>query len=77
MITGTTPSCGPIPRSRNCEAAGLVKAIGAMKTKTPMLADFARHTDVDVLMLAGRYTLLEQSALDDLLPVCADGVSQS
>ena len=40
--------------------------------QSAMLADFARHTDVDVLMLAGRYTLLEQSALDDLLPVCAD-----
>ena len=38
--------------------------------QTAMLADFARHTDMDVLMLAGRYTLLDQSALDDLLPVC-------
>jgi D-threo-aldose 1-dehydrogenase len=37
-----------------------------------MLADFARHTDVDVLMLAGRYTLLDQSALDDLLPACTE-----
>ena len=29
-----------------------------------------RHCDVDVLMLAGRYTLLEQDSLDDLLPLC-------
>ena len=36
-----------------------------------MLADFVRHTDMDVVMLAGRYTLLEQGALDDLLPLCA------
>ncbi len=35
-----------------------------------MLAAFARHTDMDLLMLAGRYTLLEQSALDDLFPLC-------
>jgi hypothetical protein len=35
-----------------------------------MLTELARSTDVDVLMLAGRYTLLEQAALDDLLPVC-------
>ena len=35
-----------------------------------MLADLVRHTDVDVLMLAGRYTLLEQDSLDDLLPLC-------
>ena len=30
----------------------------------------ARH-DIDVVMLAGRYTLLEQGALDDLLPAAA------
>lgn len=35
-----------------------------------MLAELARNADVDLLMLAGRYTLLEQGALDDLLPVC-------
>ena len=32
--------------------------------------DFVRETDLDVVMLAGRYTLLEQGALDDLLPAC-------
>ena len=41
-----------------------------------MLADLVRLADVDVVMLAGRYTLLEQDALDDLLPACeARGVS--
>jgi len=35
-----------------------------------MLTDFVRLTDMDVFMLAGRYTLLEQSALDELLPTC-------
>jgi D-threo-aldose 1-dehydrogenase len=49
---------------------GVVGAIGAGMNQAPMLADFARNTDMDVLMLAGRYTLLEQDALDDLLPVC-------
>jgi D-threo-aldose 1-dehydrogenase len=29
-----------------------------------------RETDLDVIMLAGRYTLLEQGALDELLPLC-------
>ena len=39
-----------------------------------VLAHFpdARETDVDVLLLAGRYTLLEQGALDDLLPACEE-----
>jgi D-threo-aldose 1-dehydrogenase len=60
------------PALEELRSQGLVKAIGAGMNQSAMLADFARHTDVDVLMLAGRYTLLEQTALDDLLPVCAD-----
>jgi D-threo-aldose 1-dehydrogenase len=51
---------------------GVVKAIGAGMNQATMLADLIRETDVDVVMLAGRYTLLEQSGLDDLLPVCAE-----
>nr|WP_203453409.1 hypothetical protein [Jiangella aurantiaca] len=44
--------------------------------QSAMLAQFVRHTDLDVVILAGRYTLLDQSALDDLLPPAAErGVS--
>jgi D-threo-aldose 1-dehydrogenase len=35
---------------------------------TALLTTLVRETDVEVLMLPGRYTLLEQSALDELLP---------
>jgi D-threo-aldose 1-dehydrogenase len=49
---------------------GVVAAIGAGMNDASMLAELARNTDVDLLMLAGRYTLLEQGALDDLLPIC-------
>jgi D-threo-aldose 1-dehydrogenase len=49
---------------------GVVGAIGAGMNQSRMLADLVRLADVDVVMLAGRYTLLEQEALDDLLPVC-------
>jgi D-threo-aldose 1-dehydrogenase len=38
--------------------------------QSAMLARFARDTDVDCFLLAGRYTLLEQGALDELLPLC-------
>ncbi|MEO3773363.1 aldo/keto reductase [Micromonospora sp. B9E7] len=48
---------------------GVVGAIGAGMNQSAMLARFVRETDVDVLMCAGRYTLLEQGAADDLLPV--------
>jgi D-threo-aldose 1-dehydrogenase len=58
------------PALEELRAQGVVSAIGAGMNQTAMLADFARHTDMDLLMLAGRYTLLEQTALDELLPVC-------
>jgi D-threo-aldose 1-dehydrogenase len=60
------------PALEELRSQGLVKAIGAGMNQSAMLADFARHTDVDVLLVAGRYTLLDQSALDDLLPACVD-----
>ena len=55
---------------------GVVGAIGAGMNQSRMLADLVRLADVDVVLLAGRYTLLEQAALDDLLPACEEhGVS--
>jgi D-threo-aldose 1-dehydrogenase len=55
---------------------GVVKAIGAGMNQTEMLAEFIRNCDVDVVMLAGRFSLLDQSAMDDLLPTAlAHGVA--
>lgn len=55
---------------------GVVKAIGVGMNQWQMLADFVRETDLDVIMLAGRYTLLDQSAAPKLLPLCLErGVS--
>lgn len=51
---------------------GVVGAIGAGMGQSPMLAEFVRQTDVDVVMVAGRLTLLDQSALDDLLPIARE-----
>jgi D-threo-aldose 1-dehydrogenase len=51
---------------------GVVRAIGAGMNQSAMLAEFVRRCDVDVVMLAGRYTLLDQSALDDLLPLAGE-----
>ncbi|MFI5823701.1 aldo/keto reductase [Streptomyces rishiriensis] len=47
---------------------GVMGAIGAGMNQSAMLARFLRETAADVVMLAGRYTLLDQSALDDVLP---------
>lgn len=48
---------------------GVVKAVGAGMKHAAALATLIRCADVDVIMLAGRYTLLEQGALADLLPL--------
>jgi len=58
------------PALDELRADGLVRAIGAGMNQAAMLADLVRSTDVDLVMIAGRYTLFEQSALDDLLPLC-------
>lgn len=51
---------------------GTVGAIGAGMNDASLLARLVRETDMDVVMLAGRYTLLEQDSLDDLLPLCVE-----
>lgn len=56
------------PALAQLRAEGVVKAVGAGMNQSPMLARFVRETDMDVVMVAGRYTLLEHGALDDLLP---------
>jgi len=64
------------PAVAELRAEGVVGAIGAGMGDATLLARLVEETDVDVVMLAGRYTLLDQSALDDLLPACQDrGVS--
>ena len=51
---------------------GTVAAIGAGMNDATLLARLVHATDMDVVMLAGRYTLLEQDSLDDLLPLCVE-----
>jgi D-threo-aldose 1-dehydrogenase len=53
-------------------ADGTVGAIGVGMNQSGMLARFAREADFDCFLVAGRYTLLDQTALDDLLPICAE-----
>jgi D-threo-aldose 1-dehydrogenase len=60
------------PALHELRAQGVVRAIGAGMNQAAMLTRFARETEIDLVLLAGRYTLLEQDALDDLLPACAD-----
>lgn len=49
---------------------GTVGAIGFGMNDADKLAWFTERTDPDVLMVAGRYTILDQAALPELLPLC-------
>jgi D-threo-aldose 1-dehydrogenase len=60
------------PALAKLRAAGEIGAVGAGMNQTGMLARFARVVDIDCLLVAGRYTLLDRSAADELLPACAE-----
>lgn len=51
-------------------ADGVIGAVGAGMNQAEMLTRFAREADFDCFLLAGRYTLLDQVALKELLPEC-------
>ncbi len=55
---------------RELRDSGTVKAIGAGVNEVQATLEFGRAGDFDCFLLAGRYTLLEQGALDELLPWC-------
>jgi len=51
--------------------SGVIKAIGVGVNDWTILERFAADGDFNCFMLAGRYTLLDHSALDTFLPDCA------
>ena len=59
------------PALERLRAEGVVGAIGAGMNQSALLTRFVRETDVDAVLLAGRYTLLDQDGLAELLPEAA------
>lgn len=51
---------------------GVIKGIGVGVNEADMCERFARAGDFDTMMLAGRYSLLEQPALDSFLPLAEE-----
>jgi D-threo-aldose 1-dehydrogenase len=49
---------------------GVVRAIGAGMNSASALAWLAERCDLDCVLVAGRYTLLDQTAAEVLFPVC-------
>ncbi|MER8004278.1 MULTISPECIES: aldo/keto reductase [unclassified Streptomyces] len=60
------------PALERLRSEGVVGAIGAGMNQAEMLTRFVRDTDVDVVLCAGRYTLLDQRALAELLPAAEE-----
>ena len=50
---------------------GVVSAVGAGMNHSAPLAELIRRADIDIVMCAGRFTLLDDEALADLLPLAA------
>jgi D-threo-aldose 1-dehydrogenase len=51
---------------------GLVAAVGVGTNHASTLSRFARETDIDCALLAGRTTLLDRSGCEEALPLCAE-----
>jgi D-threo-aldose 1-dehydrogenase len=59
-----------LPALEKLRAEGIVGAIGVGANSADALRDCLQAADLDLIMLAGRYTLLEQPAAAELLPLC-------
>lgn len=59
-----------LPTLQQLKKEGLVRAIGLGTNDVDVVLQVLREADLDVLMLAGRYSLLDHSALPALLPHC-------
>ncbi|MDX6371529.1 MAG: D-threo-aldose 1-dehydrogenase [Nocardioidaceae bacterium] len=61
-----------LPALQSLQDEGLVGRIGVASMKVEALLAAARTGQVDELMVAGRYTLVDQGAAELLLPMCED-----
>ena len=62
---------GALPALADLKAAGTIAGYGLGVNHVSICLETLRRADVDVILLAGRYTLADQSALPELLPECA------
>ena len=60
------------PTLAELRSQGVVRAIGAGLTPLDLLLRFAREADFDCFLLPERYTLMEQPAIDEFLPICQE-----
>ena len=60
------------PTLADLKSQGIIKAIGCGMNQWQMLLDFANNADFDCFLLAGRYTLLDHSAMHSFMPKCLE-----
>ncbi len=60
------------PELERLRGEGVLGAIGVGMNQAGLPARFVRETDIDVVLLAGRYSLLDQRGLTELLPLAAE-----
>jgi D-threo-aldose 1-dehydrogenase len=62
---------GALPALVALRSEGRVGAVSAGMNQSKMLVELVRTGELDCVLLAGRYSLLDQSGADELLPLCA------
>ena len=60
------------PALLDLKSQGVVRSVGAGMNYCEPLIDFANRVDLDCFLVAGRYTLLDQSAAQELFPICLE-----
>lgn len=63
---------GAFPELVRLRDEGIVGRIGAGMNQTAALCRFVAEVPLDCVLVAGRLSLLDRSARDELLPLCAD-----
>jgi D-threo-aldose 1-dehydrogenase len=59
-----------IPELQKMKREGLIRAIGLGVNDVLVCLDVLKEADLDCLLLAGRYTLVDHSGFAELLPIC-------
>jgi D-threo-aldose 1-dehydrogenase len=61
---------GAVPALAHLKSEGVIAGFGLGVNDWQVCVDALAYSDLDLLLLAGRYTLLDQTALPELLPLC-------
>jgi D-threo-aldose 1-dehydrogenase len=63
-------TCGGLRALEELRSTGAIAGFGMGVNEIDACLEVMEHARLDVILLAGRYTLLEQNALDELFPRC-------